>query len=80
MWYKILNAVQNEQIITLTVFFQLKDTTMITDVSVFSPTNIEQIYDACNNRCLSEQAYLDNIELCKTVLPDISLNVEIPVE
>lgn len=79
MWYKILNAVQNEQVITLTVFFQLRDTTMTTEVSVFSPSSVEDLYNACYNRCISEQTLLDNIENCKTILPEITLNTEIPV-
>jgi hypothetical protein len=73
MTYKILSVSQVDDTIMTTVQLQL--TTVMTTVTIshFRPLTKEQIEDEIKNRAYSEQARLDAIDACASVISTITI-------
>jgi hypothetical protein len=74
MEYKIISVSHQEDTITTTVEFQLISDKLTVNIPHYKPTSIEQIIDNIINRGLSEQAKLDSINACTSLLSSIPVN------
>jgi len=74
MEYKIISVSHQEDTITTTVEFQLISDKLTVSIPHYKPTSIEQIIDNIINRGLSEQAKLDSINACTSLLSSIPVN------
>lgn len=80
MTYKILNTQSNEETITTTVEYNFDGTIVTVDIPHFMPQNESDIETGILNRAASEKRKLDAIELNKTLINNIVVGEEKPIQ
>ena len=79
MTYKILNIQANEETITTTIEYNFDGVIVTVNIPHFMPQNESDIEIGILNRAASEKRKLDATELNKTILTNIVIGEEKPI-
>jgi len=80
MTYKILNTQANEETITTTVEYNFDGVVVTVDIPHFMPQSELDIETGILNRAASEKRKLDSTEFNKTLLLNIPIGEEKPIQ
>jgi len=80
MTYKIISTSTLDETITTTVEYNFDGTIVTVDIPHFMPQNEADIETGILNRAMSERRRLDATELNKTILLNIPIGEEKPID
>jgi hypothetical protein len=80
MTYKILSTRQNEESLYTLVEYNFGGTIIIVDVAHFAPKSVQEIEQNIKNRASTELYKIQASEQLSTIIADIPIAVEKPIE